>query len=52
MLVDSVEFFRLDANRKLDPDRRADLGQFMTPPATARLMASIFDASREDDDTS
>ncbi len=31
MLVDSVEFFRLDANRKLDPERRSGLGQFMTP---------------------
>ncbi len=44
MLVDSVDFFRLDANRKLDNGRRSDLGQFMTPPATARLMASMFEA--------
>src|SRR5260370_31348001 len=42
MLVDSVDFLRLDANRKVDPDRRSDFGQFMTPPATARLMASMF----------
>jgi adenine-specific DNA-methyltransferase len=48
VLVDSVEFFRLDANRKLDPDRRSGLGQFMTPPATARLMASMFAATQED----
>jgi adenine-specific DNA-methyltransferase len=42
VLVDSVDFFRLDANRKLNPENRSDLGQFMTPPATARLMASMF----------
>jgi adenine-specific DNA-methyltransferase len=47
VLVDSVEFFRLDANRRLDPERRSDLGHFMTPPATARLMASMFDAEQE-----
>src|SRR5260221_11986464 len=48
VLIDSVDFFRLDANRKLDPDRRSDLGQFMTPPATARLMASMFEAKDRD----
>lgn len=47
VLVDSVDFFRLDANRKLDPDRRSEFGQFMTPPATARLMASMFRATTE-----
>jgi adenine-specific DNA-methyltransferase len=47
-LVDSIDFFRLDANRKLRPDRRSDLGQFMTPPATARLMAKMFDAGWEE----
>ena len=45
MLVDAVDFFRLDANRKLDPLRRSEFGQFMTPPATARLMASMFEAA-------
>jgi adenine-specific DNA-methyltransferase len=44
VLLDRVDFFRLDATRKLDPERRAELGQFMTPPATARLMASMFKA--------
>jgi adenine-specific DNA-methyltransferase len=48
VLVDSVEFFRLDANRKLDPERRSGLGQFMTPPATAKLMASMFDCARDE----
>jgi len=48
VLVESVDFFRLDANRKLIPGRRSDLGQFMTPPATAQLMASMFQATAED----
>jgi len=47
VLVESVDFFRLDANRKIDPERRSDLGQFMTPPATARLMASMFDVEHQ-----
>lgn len=48
MLVHAIDFFRLDANRRLAPDRRAELGQFMTPPATARLMASMFEPSTDD----
>src|SRR5260370_22373754 len=48
MLVDSVDFLRLDANRKVDPDRRSDFGQFMTPPATARLMAAMFQVKRNE----
>lgn len=47
MLLESIDFFRLDASRKLKPSRRSDLGQFMTPPATARLMASLFHADIE-----
>ena len=47
MLVDAVDFFRLDASRKLDPERRSEWGQYMTPPATARLMASMFEANAE-----
>jgi adenine-specific DNA-methyltransferase len=47
VLVDSVDFLRLDANRNLDPERRSDLGQFMTPATTARLMASMFAATQE-----
>lgn len=37
-----VNFFRLDASRKLDPDQRAERGQFFTPPSVAQLMASMF----------
>ena len=47
MLLDQVDFLRLDANRRLDPARRSELGQFMTPQATAHLMGSMFEASFE-----
>lgn len=43
-LVEWVEFLRQDATRRLDPRRRGQLGQFLTPPATARLMASMFES--------
>lgn len=42
-LITQVDFSRLDASRRLDPGRRADLGQFLTPAATALLMASMFE---------
>lgn len=48
MLLDSVDFFRLDANRRIDRVRRAEFGQFMTPPATATLMASMFEAKHRE----
>jgi len=47
VLLESVDFFRLDANRRLAPEQRSALGQFMTPPATARLMASMFEAKHQ-----
>src|SRR4051812_10839056 len=47
-LVESTDFFRIDASRKLSADRRSELGQFMTPAPTARLMASMFEANGED----
>jgi adenine-specific DNA-methyltransferase len=47
MLVDHVDLVRIDAGRGLDADRQAELGQFMTPAATARLMASMFEARAE-----
>jgi len=34
--------YRLEASRKLDPQRRSALGQFMTPEPVARFMASLF----------
>lgn len=48
MLLESVDFFRLDANRKLDPELRSDLGQIMMPTAAARLMASMFVTGQDD----
>ena len=41
-LLEQVDVFRIDANRKLDQAHRAKLGQFFTPPPVARLMASMF----------
>ncbi len=43
-LLERTEVLRLDASRRLDPDRRGELGQFLTPPAVARFMASMFEA--------
>ncbi|MGH9482112.1 MAG: hypothetical protein ACRD1L_08455 [Terriglobales bacterium] len=44
VLVESVDFFRADVARRAAPEKRAGLGQFLTPPATAKLMASMFQA--------
>ncbi|MFO7538999.1 MAG: hypothetical protein R6X32_13220, partial [Chloroflexota bacterium] len=37
-----ADSYRLDATRQLDPDNRAQLGQFLTPAAVAQFMASLF----------
>lgn len=42
LVADTSEFYRVDAARKLDPRRRAELGQYMTPAPVARFMASLF----------
>jgi adenine-specific DNA-methyltransferase len=42
-LLAQADFFRLDASRRVDPERRAAMGQFFTPAPTARLMASMFE---------
>jgi adenine-specific DNA-methyltransferase len=42
-----AEEARQDQSRALDRARRSKLGQFFTPPATARLMASTSSQSRE-----
>lgn len=44
MLLEHVDLVRVDAGRHLDAIRQAELGQFMTPAPTARLMASMFEA--------
>jgi len=42
--VDQVDLVRVDATRRLDPERQVEMGQFMTPASVARLMASLFEA--------
>jgi adenine-specific DNA-methyltransferase len=41
-LIEETDRVRLTASSELDQDRRSDMGQFMTPGATARLMAAMF----------
>lgn len=38
-----IEKARLEASARLVSDKRADLGQFMTPKSTAEFMAGLFD---------
>ncbi len=45
--LEAVNVLRAQATRKLDPGKRASLGQFLTPSPVARLMASMFDAVAE-----
>mgnify|MGYP001571543379 CR=1 FL=1 len=40
--VRPIDEARLEASRQLDPSRRSQLGQFMTPTAIADFMASLF----------
>ena len=42
-IAERVDFYRLAASPKLDPKRRAGLGQYMTPAPIGRFMASLFD---------
>jgi adenine-specific DNA-methyltransferase len=46
-LLERVEFFRLDANRRLHTERNAEWGQFLTPVPVARLLASLLDGRRD-----
>lgn len=41
-LSDRVDLLRVVALERLDTTRRAEMGQFMTPPAVASFMASLF----------
>lgn len=43
-LLEEVDARRMHLSRKLDPLKRAPLGQFMTPAVIARLMAGMFDS--------
>ncbi|MDZ4771581.1 MAG: Eco57I restriction-modification methylase domain-containing protein [Planctomycetota bacterium] len=42
----SVDEVRVEMGGRLDPTRRAEFGQFMTPAGIARFMASLFEARR------
>ncbi len=42
-MLELVELLRIDATRRLDPDTRAQKGQFLTPTPLARFMASMFE---------
>ncbi len=46
-LLGWVDLLRLDASRKLEECRKAELGQFLTPAPIARLMASMLGDGRE-----
>lgn len=41
-LIERVDLFRVAAVRQLDSSRRAEMGQYPTPPAIARFMAAMF----------
>ena len=38
----ALDQVRLEANRHLNPERKAELGQFMTPESVAKFMAGLF----------
>lgn len=43
-MLDTMDSLRRDVSAQLAPKRKAALGQFMTPSAVARFMASLFSA--------
>lgn len=45
-LLEQVDFFRIDAIRKISRDKRRQMGQFLTPAPVAKMMASMFQADR------
>ncbi len=45
-LLEQVDLIRLDVGRRLDPTRRAAMGQFFTPTPAARFMAGLSTAAR------
>jgi len=38
----ALDQMRLEASRRLNPERKAELGQFMTPESVAKFMAGLF----------
>ena len=47
-LVERADFYRLDANRKLNQKTKSAMGQFMTPAPVCRFMASLFQQPNKD----
>lgn len=45
-LIEELDVFRAEVSSGLDPERRSRLGQFFTPAATSRLMASMFTTTK------
>lgn len=45
-LLEHIDFYRTDVARKLDPDQKTNLGQFMTPAKIAKFMASLFNTKQ------
>lgn len=45
--LSTVDSVRLEANRLLNPQRKAELGQFMTPGRVADFMAKLFSGRNE-----
>jgi adenine-specific DNA-methyltransferase len=45
--VANVDSLRLEVNGKLDPTKKGELGQFMTPSHIAEFMGSLFDTPRK-----
>jgi adenine-specific DNA-methyltransferase len=45
-LLETVDLLRVSAIKGLDPKQRGQMGQFLTPPAVARFMASLFSESQ------
>ena len=44
--VDRLDLIRWDIGRRLDPARRAAMGQFFTPAPIANFMAELSEANR------
>lgn len=40
--LEHIDFFRVDVTRKITPERKAILGQFLTPVPLARFIASLL----------
>ena len=41
-ILETVDFLRLDATRRLDKDRKLNLGEFFTPAPVTQLLASLL----------